>query len=258
MDVTDKVISERREVTRVRGADSRAFSRLRQSTVTADAIDQIKRLIAAGILVPGQRLPSERALADLLGVSRPTMREIMSALEAMGIVTSRHGSGTYITSLSSEVLARPLTFVIDVNRGILRDLFEVRILLEAGAAQAAASRIDDETLARLATCLDDMRSATDADSLLTPDLAFHQLIHRASGNRLILALMESLRALTRQSLEASASAESARRAAVIEHQAILDALRQRNGEAAAAAMRKHVENARDRAEAADQAQSSQP
>jgi GntR family transcriptional repressor for pyruvate dehydrogenase complex len=179
------------------------------------------------------------------------MREIMSALEAMGIVVSRHGNGTFITSLNAEVLAGPLTFVLDVNRDALWDLFEVRVLLEAGAAQTAAERIDDSALERLELLLNDMRAARDADSLLTPDLLFHRLIHEASGNRLLLALMDSLRVLTRQSLLASAASEAARHAAVEEHQSILEALRRHDGPAAALAMRRHVENARQRAESAD-------
>src|ERR687894_78077 len=187
------------------------FSRLTQRTVTADVVDQIKRLITMGTLVPGQRLPSERVLADLLGVSRPTTREAVRALEAMGILSTRHGSGTFVTDLSAETLARPLIFVLDINRNALHELFAVRVLLEAGAAEAAAASADLDT--------------------------FDQIVHQASGNALISALMNGLRALTRASLLASAAEEPARREAADEHEAILAALRQRDGAAAAQAMR---------------------
>lgn len=229
------------------------FERLRPRSVTVDAVDQIKRLITSGVLLPGQKLPSERALADLLGVSRPTTREVVRALEAMGVVASRHGSGTFVTDLSPEVLARPLTFVLDINRDALGDLFAVRVLLEAGAAEAAATLADDATLDRLDECVAQMRGATDADTLLAPDLAFHRLVHEASGNALLLALMDGLRTLTRASLLASAAWEEARTKAIEEHAAIVRALWARDAAQAGAAMRRHVENAHRRAEAAAQA-----
>jgi GntR family transcriptional repressor for pyruvate dehydrogenase complex len=225
------------------------FSRLIPRTVTADAVDQIKRLITVGTLIPGQRLPSERVLADLLGVSRPTMREAVRALEAMGIVSTRHGSGTFVTDLSAETLARPLTFVLDINHEALQELFEVRVLLEAGAAEAAAATADADTCDRLAACIAEMREAIDAEAFLAPDLAFHQIVHHASGNSLLFALMTGLRTLTRASLLASAAGDAARREAADEHEAILAALRQRDGAAASQAMRRHIENARRRSQA---------
>lgn len=232
------------------GNASAEFSRLTPRTVTADAVDQIKRLIADGNLTPGQKLPSERVLADRLGVSRPTLREVVRALEAMGVVASRHGSGTYVTDLSAELLARPLMFVLDVNREALGDIFAVRVMLEVGAAEAAAARIDGGGLDRLARHVTAMREATDADSLLVPDLAFHRLVHEASGNGLLLALMDGLRALIRESLLLSASWQAARDKAVAEHDSIMAALRRADPAAAGTAMRFHVERAHLRAETA--------
>jgi GntR family transcriptional repressor for pyruvate dehydrogenase complex len=186
------------------------------------------------------------------------MREAMSALEAMGFVASRHGSGTYVTSLSAEVLAGPLTFVLDLNHTALDNLFEVRVLLEIGAAQAAALAIDEATITALDQYLDAMRAAMDADELLDPDLAFHRVIHEASGNVVLLALMTSLRVLTRQSLIASADSADARRDAVVEHRTVLEGLRRRDPIAASTAMRVHLENARQRAAAAARSDASPP
>ena len=229
-------------------AATNGFTRIAQRTVTADAVDQIKRLITVGTLIPGQRLPSERVLADLLGVSRPTMREAVRALEAMGIVSTRHGSGTFVTDLSAETLARPLTFVLDINRDALQELFEVRVLLEAGAAAAAAATADVDTCDQLAACIGQMREAADAEAFLAPDLSFHQIVHHASGNTLLFALMTGLRTLTRASLLASAAGDAARREAADEHEAVLAALRQQDGAAAGQAMRRHIENARRRSQ----------
>jgi GntR family transcriptional repressor for pyruvate dehydrogenase complex len=226
------------------------FSRLTPRTVTGDAVEQIKRMISSGTLAPGQKLPAERVLADRLGVSRPTMREVMRALEAMGVVVPRHGSGTYVTDLTGGLLARPLVFVLDVNRRALGDIFSVRVMLETGAAEAAARRMTAEQLGQLELHVAEMRGATDADTLLVPDLEFHRLVHEASGNEVLLALMDGLRTLTRESLLASAGLPDARQLAVAEHAAIVAALRERDPVAAAAAMRRHVEGAHQRAAAA--------
>lgn len=234
----------------VAGLVTDGFSRVTPRTMTADAVEQIKGLIASGTLAPGQKLPSERALAEMLGVSRPTTREVVRALEAMGVVVSRHGSGTYVTDLSAELLARPLMFVLDVNRDALGDIFAVRVMLEVGAAEAASQRITAASLERITQCVAAMRLATDADSLLVPDLAFHRMVHEASGNALLLALMDGLRAMTRESLLLSAGWQAARDEAVAEHAAIVAALERGDASASGAAMRRHVENAYQRAELA--------
>jgi GntR family transcriptional repressor for pyruvate dehydrogenase complex len=177
----------------------------------------------------------------------------MRALEAMGVIAPRHGSGTYVTDLTGGLLARPLVFVLDVNRGALGDIFSVRVMLEAGAAEAAAMRMTAERLAQLELHVAEMRGATDADTLLVPDLAFHRLVHEASGNEVLLALMDGLRALTRESLLISAGLPDARQLAADEHAAIVAALRERDPVGAAVAMRRHVEGAHHRAAAARQA-----
>jgi GntR family transcriptional regulator, transcriptional repressor for pyruvate dehydrogenase complex len=77
-----------------------AFELVERRTASAAAIEQIRTLVAAGTLVPGQRLPPERELSELLGVSRPTLREAVRALVAIGVLETRAGSGTYVTDLS--------------------------------------------------------------------------------------------------------------------------------------------------------------
>ena len=126
------------------------FKTVRRRSVATDAIDQMKALVASGALVPGEQLPPERVLSEMLGVSRPTLREAVNALAAMGVVEKRQGSGTYVTNLSGEVLAQPMVFILDVNPKALRDLAEVRIALETSAAASAALRIGEAQLEELA------------------------------------------------------------------------------------------------------------
>jgi GntR family transcriptional regulator, transcriptional repressor for pyruvate dehydrogenase complex len=218
-----------------------AFELVERRTASAAAIEQIRTLVAAGTLVPGQRLPPERELSELLGVSRPTLREAVRALVAIGVLETRAGSGTYVTDLSPETIAGPLAFVLDVNHRSLLDLFEVRLLLEVAAAKWAAARIDGDALDRLehevealAAWIEDVERFTDAD------IAFHRIIHESAGNDILLALMSNVSVLDRQTRLLLSQERKAREETIPEHENILRNLRRRSPEGAARAMHRHL------------------
>jgi len=216
------------------------FVAVSRRKVTAEAIEQIVSRIASGEYVPGQKLPSERELSETLAVSRPTLREVILALGTLGVLETRHGRGTYISSLGSEVLALPLALILEVNREALHDLIQIRLLLEVGAAEAAAHNISDEALARLgATRLRAARSIDDIEAFVDEDIAFHRVIHEASNNRMLLALMDSLSAVGRKSRLLTARRREVRESTLREHEAIHQALA-RHDQAAATAMKEHL------------------
>src|SRR5438067_5760864 len=103
----------------------------------------VKGMILRGELQAGQKLPPERELAAQLGVSRSSLREAIRALIALNILESRHGNGTFVTSLDPELLAEPIDFVLKVNESALDALFEARKVVEAGVAALAAERATD-------------------------------------------------------------------------------------------------------------------
>src|SRR3954467_12838375 len=90
-----------------------------------------------GRLSPGQRLPAERELSELLGISRPTLRETIRSLVSLNILQSRHGSGTYVAALDTAPLLEPLEFVMALNGRTVEELFEARLLLEPALAALA-------------------------------------------------------------------------------------------------------------------------
>jgi GntR family transcriptional repressor for pyruvate dehydrogenase complex len=227
------------------GADG-AFVAVRRSSVVTDAVEQVKSLIAAGTLQPGQQLPAERTLSELLGLSRPAVREAVNALAAIGLLDKRHGSGTYVTDLSAEVLAQPLAFLLDKNHKALHDLFEVRFALESQAASAAAVRCDDSLIAALDDVRDQLEASfDDVRAFVAADMAFHRLIHEASGNVVLLSLMASLTAMGKSSRMLTARDPAVRRSTIGEHDTILEALRARDPEQASSAMRTHLRHVLD-------------
>jgi GntR family transcriptional repressor for pyruvate dehydrogenase complex len=223
------------------GTRDKNFVMVERRKVTTQAIDQIRRLITSHTFAPGQKLPSERELAELLGVSRPSLREVILALSALGVLETQHGRGTFVSSLSADVLALPLALILEVNQDALHNLFEVRLMLEAGAAESAARQISE-------TALDDLieirararRALDDIEAFVDCDIAFHHAIHEASGNRLLLALMDSLTALGRQSRLITARTRGVRESTLKEHQAIIVALKRRDAASAGVAMRQHL------------------
>ena len=218
-----------------------AFTTIERQSVTSEAIAQIRESIASGTLKPGQKLPTERVLSERMGTSRPLVREAITALVTLGVLEKRHGSGSYVTSLGSELLAHPFAFILDMNRDALRELFEVRLLLEVGAAEAAARDIGEAALAKLDGLLDTLRSSfDDPGRFLEADTAFHRILHEASDNALLLSLMESLSALIKRSRALTVGRTEVRASTLREHEAIYEALRGHEPEAAGRAMRAHL------------------
>src|SRR3982751_6648346 len=119
----------------------------------------IKQMITAGVLGPGARLPIEKDLAVTLGVSRGSLREGVRALCIMGVLETRQGDGTYVTSLDSGLLLAPMAFMVDLQSPEHRhDLHAVRRVLESEAAARAALLITTDDLAAARAALDGVRT----------------------------------------------------------------------------------------------------
>jgi GntR family transcriptional repressor for pyruvate dehydrogenase complex len=210
-------------------------------------IRRITGLVASGELAPGTRLPIERDLAAQLGVSRGSLREGVRALVTMGVLETRQGDGSYVTSLDPSLLLGPLAFLAElqsVSGG--EELLEVRRVLEAEAASRAAATLTEEELERLAAILDRSDAAlaagaVDVDTFLEADVEFHRGIAGAHPNAVFRALVDVLGGRT---MRARAWRAIEQRGALAEtqaeHLAILGALRGRDPERARAAMSAHL------------------
>jgi GntR family transcriptional regulator, transcriptional repressor for pyruvate dehydrogenase complex len=144
-------------------------------------------------LQAGDPLPSERELAERFGVGRSSIREALRMLESRGLIESR-GSGTFVVAAWRNPFQAPLSAVVageDVNR---MQLFEVRRMLEAEAAALAAKRRSDGDLELMDEATDEMEAAVGSvDAFITADIRYHLVIAEATGNRLLLHLMEAIR-----------------------------------------------------------------
>jgi GntR family transcriptional regulator, transcriptional repressor for pyruvate dehydrogenase complex len=222
------------------------FEPLARRTYVADTIRTIKDMILDGRLGPGQRLPPERALSEALGVSRPTVREAIHSLQAMNILESRHGAGTFVASLSVQELLRPLQFVLSLADGGLEHLFEVRFLLEPGAAALAALRASDEDVAGLRHCAARMEeNAGRPVAMAALDAELHDRIFRASRNPLLEHLHAAMSALGAESRRYTARLPGVVDDTMEEHRAMVDAIAAGDEEGARAAMETHLRRVSD-------------
>lgn len=202
--------------------------------------DSVADAIEAGQYKLGDRLPTERELAEQFGVSRPTLREAMIALEMLGMIEARHGLGIYVTSN-----ARPSapTNEIDFEIGAF-ELIEARRLFEGEAAALAATSIDDAQLAQLETLMVRMHEEEEIRGE-DADREFHMIIARATGNGAIIATIENLWDWRNRSPLARNILTRARgmglEPRINEHRRLFDALKARDPHAARQAMRDHLE-----------------
>jgi GntR family transcriptional regulator, transcriptional repressor for pyruvate dehydrogenase complex len=210
----------------------------------------ISREIAQGRLRPGDRLPTEHALAATFGVSRNVVREAIAKLRSEGRVWSQQGRGAFIAETTN-----PTVLSIDHDAlqkgGAFKSLFELRGILEVHAAALAASRRSKDDLARMQEALATMTAAPYGSvQWLKKDLEFHTAIARATGNAYIVQFIGFVSEKVRDSIlvaGGSRGSDEMARATLVEHERILVAVKAGDPAAAQEAMRAHLDNASARA-----------
>src|SRR5882672_5322033 len=209
----------------------------------AQVVAHVRQLIDRGSLGPGARLPTERHLAQQVGVSRPTVRAGLRTLAALGVVSSRRGSGTYIPEGPPTFGAEALGFLAALHKVTGDDVYEARRLLEVGAAGLAADRATPEQLATLADEVAGLfASLNERQMFLVHDVNFHRGIAAASGNPIIASLLEMVASLyyERRRATVERAADRDLRDAADSHRQIYQAIRARDGERARRAMNDHL------------------
>ena len=218
------------------------------SVQPASAVSAVAaRLLAyftSGEVEPGTRLPPERQLAASLGVGRSAVREALAALDMLGVVSIRPGSGTYLRGSASELLPQTLSWGLMLGEQRTRELIELRRGLEIQAAELAAERAGREHLAALEAQLAQMRAnVDDLDRFVQADRDFHLEIGAAAGNVVLRDLLQNVRSLLRVWTERILRDEVLAEITYAEHAAVFAAIRDRDPAAAGRAMASHMESA---------------
>jgi GntR family transcriptional repressor for pyruvate dehydrogenase complex len=226
-----------------------ALGALPTGTPVSEVARRLMDLFTGGDLEAGTRLPPERQLATTLGVGRSAVREALAALEILGIVDVRPGSGTYLRGTASELLPQTLRWGLLIGERNTTELLELRSGLEIYVARLAAGRGDDAELDAVGRHLDRMQAALDRGAyaeFAKADLEFHHALGRAAGNEMLVDLLHVVRSLLQVYADRAVHDETEARVALAEHEAVYRALRDGGADAAASAMAVHMATATER------------
>jgi DNA-binding FadR family transcriptional regulator len=208
-----------------------------------DALTQLRAYLAQSDLPVDSRLPTERALAQKLGVTRAELRKALAVLEAENQIWRHVGKGTFIGSRPIDTLADVAAITRRTNPG---DVMRTRLLLEPEVARMAALNATSDQIAEMKLCLQRTRAAQTWRQYEAWDNRLHRVIAEATQNALLLALLDTLNAVRRAVAWGRLRVEKVKPApthhSFEEHEAIVAAIAERDLDRAAAAMRRHLES----------------
>lgn len=227
---------------------------MENKSLSSSIARQLEQLILDGTLKPDKKIPSERQLAERLGVSRSILREALKELRGRGLIETRHGHGTRVTGLVPDLASNhPLLYLFRDHPRTLYDLLEVRELLEGQAAYMAALKGNEQDFHRITHAFNAINSnpadATQAEAAQL-DHAFHQSIYEASHNPILVHTLQNLMQLMLTTVLASVNNlyHHAPYKEQIDkhHQQIYKAVVERKPERARRAATAHIKNIRER------------
>jgi GntR family transcriptional repressor for pyruvate dehydrogenase complex len=217
------------------------FEAIRKNRVHEEVARQIERLIL-NKLHPGDKLPGERELAETLGVSRSSIRDAMRRLELLGLVEPRQGSGTVVREVSTDTLVSPLANVIAHKRQMVGELLDFRKMLEPPLAGRAATHASAEDVKALEEILGRQQERLRQGGLaVEEDSEFHYRIALASGNSVVLKVLDVVMDLLVETRSRSLQLEGRPQKSLAGHKRILAAIKRRDAAGAEAAMRQHIQ-----------------
>lgn len=221
------------------------FERIRQLRAHEYVAEQIRRHIALRLIKPGEALPAERELAVMFGVGRPTIQHALRALEATGLVEARRGrtGGTFITHPDPDSLASDDLIVrVMRQRKELEDLLLVRRLIEPAVARVASGTRGADDLDAMRRAIRGMEAAATEPDYMRHDTDFHMAIAQATGNAFLIRSIEEIRMLLNDAMTLLPESDAWHLRISSEHTALLEAIANRDGDAAETLMQEHVAN----------------
>jgi len=204
-------------------------------------VEQIQKLIKTGEMQPGDRLPSERKLAETFKVSRNSVREAIRALAEKGVLVSRLGDGTYLAPSDTTLLTETLAKAIGQQKKYIQEIFELRHIIEPQIAALGAIRHTEEQLQELkAIQLDQNRAATQNIDDSEFDREFHRILARSTGNNTLFQVMETITTLLDDTRSQFLRDPMRTNHSIQGHMDIIEAYERRDAHAAKTAMARHI------------------
>ena len=206
-------------------------------------VDRILDLIQTGMLRAGDRLPSERELIEIFGISRPSLREALRALSILGVVDSRHGGGAYVTDLEARTLLAPLDFFLSLSEANLADAFDARRVVEIEIVRRTARRATAADVFELrAMLVAHGKLLADPVGFRILDSRFHARLSAAAGNVVLERLAHGLYNMGLDIRRRATEDPALIRRSLGEHTRIVRAIEGGDAEGAATAMAAHLDH----------------
>lgn len=220
--------------------------RLEKQSLGHQVVARILELVRTGSLRAGDRLPPERELIEIFGISRPSLRESLRALSLLGVVEARHGGGLFVTDLDARTLLAPLDFYLSLTRANFADAFDSRRVIEIEIVRRAAEKATRADIKDLNEIIAVHKTVQDDPlGFRILDVRFHEKLSTIAGNAVLQRIAYALynlgldfqnfdrRARTEPNLIAQSTSD---------HAAIVTAIAERHPEGAACAMATHIQN----------------
>ncbi|MDQ3398417.1 MAG: FadR family transcriptional regulator [Deinococcota bacterium] len=166
-----------------------------RSRLSGEVVKHLSNAIHEGRFLPGERLTSERALSEELGISRPILREALQVLETQGLVITHHGRGTFITNASTELLNADPTRWLTRNQRRVREFYEARLVIEPECAALASQRAKPEHIADLQNIISRAEKVIQQGEVVAfigLDIDFHRMVAKMAGNALLYKMLDTV------------------------------------------------------------------
>lgn len=222
------------------------FQEVHVDKVSDKIVDQLKKLIKEGKLKPGDKLPSERQLIDILGVGRSSLREALNKLETMGYVVIKKRKGIFVKSINLMLQLDPLKKIMQEDQNKIVQLYEIRSDIEQASAYAAALERNEKDLEEIKKCLKDFESEKGVlHSSWERDQAFHCSIARASHNffriHVIMNIFDLSKEFIKPIMEGFADTEENLSIIAQQHASIFEAIEGKHADSAREKMKEHLD-----------------
>jgi len=218
------------------------FEVVRRNKVYEVVAKQIERLVQEK-LKPGDKLPSERELAEMLQVSRSSIRDAIRSLELMGLVEPRQGAGTIVRERLAESTVNPFANALKRRQELVSELLDFRKMLEPPLAARAATHASSDEISEMEEILQRQEGkVSHGEAAVDEDAELHYSIALASGNSVVLKVLDILMDLLRDTRERSLQVPGRQQKSLAGHRRIIAAIKRRDAEAAKSAMRRHIED----------------
>ncbi len=214
-----------------------------QKKLYKNIVSQVREMIISGTLKKGDRLPSERDLANQFGVSRTAVREAIKSLSEIGLVDIMVGRGTFVANNTADRIVESVNLLLNVEQVKMEDLHYARNVLEMPIARLAARNCTDENIKQLSNLLDQMESnQKHTIKFIDADTEFHVELARATGNSAFVVLIQAIIQILKRERTYSLNFQDQTTVALEHHKEILELVKQKDEKGAEKAMQSHLDD----------------